>query len=305
VSSLRHQVTPGTGEPSLAAGVDAFLASADLAPTSLRAYRQTLDPLARELGTERTLPTIPLEHLEHAAHELWGGLSPATWNRNTAILKSFLRWSSPDGELPRGLRRQLARRRERADRTRAIPYVQLERLWSREGVPVREKTLWRMLYETAARASEILALDVEDLDLANKRARIRSKGGDIELVHFQSGAARLLPRLLAGRKYGPVFLSGRRAPAGTPSLDTCPVTGRARLSYRRAAAVFAEHTGGWTLHQLRHSALTHLAEAGESTVLLMAKSRHRSLRTLQRYARPGDGAVAALTARHDPGRRRQ
>ena len=38
--------------------------------------------------------------------------------------------------------------------------------------------------------------------------------------------------------------------------------------------------------------------------LLMAKSRHRSLRTLQRYARPGPDAVAALTAAHDSGRRR-
>ncbi|HWD69457.1 MAG TPA: hypothetical protein VG293_04640, partial [Solirubrobacteraceae bacterium] len=69
--------------------------------------------------------------------------------------------------------------------------------------------------------------------------------------------------------------------------------------------LFADHSGGWTLHQLRHSAITHLAEAGESTVLLMAKSRHRSLRTLQRYPRPGPEAVAALTARHDPHRRRR
>ena len=38
--------------------------------------------------------------------------------------------------------------------------------------------------------------------------------------------------------------------------------------------------------------------------LLMAKSRHRSLRTLQRYARPGPDAVAALTASHDPACRR-
>jgi hypothetical protein len=35
----------------------------------------------------------------------------------------------------------------------------------------------------------------------------------------------------------------------------------------------------------------------------MAKSRHRNLRTLQRYARPGPEAVAALTADHDPARR--
>jgi len=61
---------------------------------------------------------------------------------------------------------------------------------------------------------------------------------------------------------------------------------------------------GWTLHQFRHSALTHLAEDNVQLPLLMAKSRHRSLRTLQRYARPGPDAVAALTAAHDPARRR-
>ena len=37
----------------------------------------------------------------------------------------------------------------------------------------------------------------------------------------------------------------------------------------------------------------------------MAKSRHTSLRSLQRYARPGSEAVAKLTAEHDPERRRR
>jgi len=73
--------------------------------------------------------------------------------------------------------------------------------------------------------------------------------------------------------------------------------------YRRAAELLVAQTG-WTLHQFRHSALTHLAEADVQLPLLMAKSRHRSLRTLQRYARPGPDAVAALTAAHDTGRRR-
>jgi hypothetical protein len=37
----------------------------------------------------------------------------------------------------------------------------------------------------------------------------------------------------------------------------------------------------------------------------MAKSRHTSLRSLQKYARPGVDAVAKLTAEHDPARRRR
>jgi len=64
-------------------------------------------------------------------------------------------------------------------------------------------------------------------------------------------------------------------------------------------------SGGWTLHQLRHSAITHLAEGNVGLALLMAKSRHTSLRSLQRYARPSAEAVAALTAAHDPDRRRR
>jgi integrase len=66
------------------------------------------------------------------------------------------------------------RRPDPVDETRAIPQAEIERLLSRRDVPLRERTLWRMLYETAARASEILALNVEVLDLERRRAPIRS-----------------------------------------------------------------------------------------------------------------------------------
>lgn len=51
-----------------------------------------------------------------------------------------------------------------------------------------------MLYETAARVSDILALNVEDLDLEQRRAPVRSKGGDTEFVYWDTGTA---PRLAA------------------------------------------------------------------------------------------------------------
>jgi integrase/recombinase XerD len=181
-------------------------------------------------------------------------------------------------------------------------------LWRRGDLGMREKALWRFLYETAARATEALSIsNVEDLDLDNKRVRVRSKGGDTDWLHFQTGSARLLPRLIDERARGPPVLAdsapvAARAPA---AVDRCPDTRRARLSYRRAEALSCEASGGWTLHQLCHSALTHLAEQNVSLPLLMAKSRHTSLRSLQRYARPGPEAVGALTAATDPARRRR
>ena len=126
------------------------------------------------------------------------------------------------------------------------------------------------------------------------------------MVHFQSGSARLLCRLLAGRTKGPVFLAERApTPARTSAaVDVCPVTGRARLSYRRPAAFFSRYSGGWTLHQLRHSAFTHLADANVAALpLLMARAatkacgrssatpdRARRHGQADRGARPGSAA---------------
>ncbi|MFE1029971.1 hypothetical protein ACFW5I_36480 [Streptomyces sp. NPDC058818] len=156
----------------------------------------------------------------------------------------------------------------------------------------------------------------EDLYPQDKRGRITAKGGAAEWIHWQSGTAQLLPRLVARRTRGPLFLTDRKAPAGTPTLDVCPETGRVRLSYRRAEEIFEENTqlpasplaspddiedlGGWTLHRLRHSALTHDSEDGTSTPMLLARSRHASVRSLEWYARPGVDSVARHVAERDP-----
>lgn len=58
------------------------------------------------------------------------------------------------------------------------------------------------------------------------------KGGARDVIVWQTGTARLVPRLLTGRKTGPVFLTDRKA---RPSLALCvvhPTTKRAWLSYR-------------------------------------------------------------------------
>jgi integrase/recombinase XerD len=124
---------------------------------------------------------------------------------------------------------------------------------------LREHALWRVLYDCGATAGEVLALDADRLDLSGNRVRARPRLGlGLPGIEWQETTSQILRWLLAGRTYGPVFVTDRRAPAGTPAADTCPVTGRARMSYRRAAEIFTEMTRpldpagrGWTLHQLR------------------------------------------------------
>lgn len=289
---------------TLRGALDKFLSSSRCVnPNTRRGYAATLDKLADGIGANRPLASIAPDELAAALEDLWGQAAPATWNQRRAATASFLAWcaknSHPAPELPASLER----RPEHADETKAIPHAAIERLLTRRDIPLREKTLWRMLYETAARAGEILALNIEDLDLDAHRATVVSKGGAIEYVYWATGTARLLPRLIADRTHGPLFLSHRRpAPARRPpARDLCPDSGRARLGYDRARVLLDQHTSpgdglpGWDLHQWRHSAATTLGEKNTSLQLIMAKTRHRNPRTVMRYIKPGAEAVTEVT----------
>jgi len=92
----------------------------------------------------------------------------------------------------------------------------IDRLIARREIHLREKTLRRMLYETCARAEEILQVNIEYLDLAARSAPVKSKGAKprtrrrgashyehvLETVYWDAGTARLLPRLIRGRTRG-------------------------------------------------------------------------------------------------------
>jgi integrase len=300
---VREVVRVPGGTTTLQDAADAFLDHHELARSTRRVYRTSLASLVAGLGPATAVGELSGPMLAGWFGGRYAAAAPATWNRELATLRAAVGWWRRCDWLAVDPTGDLVRRRDHTDRTRALTRAQVDQLFARRDLPLRERALWRLLYETAARANELLALDVEDLDLANRRARVRSKGGAIEWVFWQTGSAQLLPRLLAGRTSGPVFLGRRRPPRAVAGLDLDPTSGRARLSYRRAAELFRMHTG-WTLHQLRHSALTHAAEDGTNLPLLLARSRHASVRSLEHYARPGPEAVARHLAETDPARRR-
>lgn len=299
----KARATKGS-EPSLRVAVDAFLSSSRCAnPNTRRAYTTVLERVLADLGDHRLLGKTSGEELASVLEAAWGGAGAATWNRNRAALSSWLSWCAKNRYPAPVLPPRVERRAEQVDETRSLPRAAIERQLSRRDLPLREKTLWRMLYETAARASEVLALEIEDLDLPGRRAKVVSKGGKTEWVYWTSGTAHLLPRLIRGRGRGPVFLSERRpGPARRPAArDLCPDTGRARLGYDRARILLDRYTG-WDLHQLRHSAATHLGEKNVELQTIMAKTRHRNPRSAMRYIRPGAETVAEVTDLLDLGR---
>jgi integrase len=302
----RGPVSVGLGE-----AVEGFLGGRDLAASTRVVYEVTLLMLQLDLPAGVAVAEITPAMLEQHLRVRYTSSAPATYNRNLATISSLFTWCAERDLIVRspakGLRRRKARRTIEAERQgRAIPLTELKALWGdTRHHSLRDRTYWAMLYDTAARADELLGLDIDHINQAERSAVIIAKGGSAEAIYWSSTTIRLLNGLLKGRTQGPLFVGDRkpRSHLAPAAADLDPISGRARLSYRRAEEIWKQASGGRTLHQLRHSRLTHLAEAGEDVTMLKAKSRHRSLRSLERYVNPGPAAVRDLTNRHDPNRR--
>ncbi|CRK55525.1 RNA polymerase sigma-70 factor, ECF subfamily [Alloactinosynnema sp. L-07] len=218
-----------------------FLARDDLDPHTIRSYGQTLRRLRLAIGDRLPLTSLTADAVARAFETAWGDAAAATWNRHRATVRSFGAWVSMD------IASGLDRRVETRPRTPPIDAAHLDALWARPDLRLRDRTLWRLLHESGAGVRTVLSIDVEHLDLDDRRARVAGTW-----VTWRAGTARLLPDLVAGRTSGPLFLADRRPAPARPVApgDLCPETGRGRLSYERAEYLFKQATGH-TLRQLK------------------------------------------------------
>jgi integrase len=229
-AALNLPASPG---PTLGAAIAAFLARPSLSPATARAYRQTLFRVRRTLGDRASLASLTADSFTGAVSSAWPSVSPRTWNRHLAAVRSFLAFA----EHP-SLASALAPQAVSPSRRDEVSTLVLP------DAPLREQVLWLLLRESAASIGAVLGLNVEDLDLPSRRSRTG--------IAWRDGTAELLPALIGTRTRGPLFLSDRRpAPARRPATaDLCPDTGRRRLSYERAEYLFKKATGH-RLSQLR------------------------------------------------------
>lgn len=314
MSTVRRLATGAAGA-TLREAITAYLTTLDH-PESVgtrRVYAATLRALRTTFGPDTPMTDFAestvIGELNTWFEHAWGQKAAATYNRNLDALRSAFAYWADQNWIAADPTRALRRRSRAPDRSKALARALIDELLTRDDLALRERVLWRMLYETAARTGEILALDVDDLDRRNRSARVARKGGAVDVVIWQTGTARLLPRLIGARTRGPLFLTDRVARVQLPPADLDPHTGQARLSYRRAAELFEHATaeipsGPWTLHQLRHSALTHAAEEGANTATLLAYSGHTSVASLARYTRLSPEALSRWQQTRDPTRRR-
>jgi integrase len=291
---------------ALGDAVDAYLANilggAERAGTR-RVFGRILGRMRDHFGQDLDVADVEAAEFASWFGEQWSGRAPSTYNTALDAVRSAARYWTDQRWIAADPSRMLARRKVAEDKSRALSRAEVERLLTNKKASLRDRTLWTMLYETAARSGEVLSLDVEDLDFGNHTAHVTRKGGARDTIVWQTGTANLLRRLLKGRTSGPIFVTERRARVQLPACDL-DADGHARLGYQQAELSFKKASGGATLHQLRHSALTHDAERGTSTPMLMARSGHTSTRSLVRYARVSVEALQRHQAETDPASRR-
>ncbi|MFE7464567.1 hypothetical protein ACFU6R_10730 [Streptomyces sp. NPDC057499] len=206
---------------------DAFLDSLT-DPNTVRNYGIALGKTAEHLGEGRPLAAVADDEIGGALELLWGSSAVNTWNARCGAVLSWTGWCAERGYDGPAVPAWAKRLPPPDSDTPVRSKMAIDRLIARRDVHPREKTLWRMLYETCARSEEILDVNIEDLDLAGRRAPVKSKGAKpkvrrrgtvradyvLETVFWDAGTARLLPRLLKGRTLGIQLHAGLQQPFG-------------------------------------------------------------------------------------------
>lgn len=149
----------------------------------------------------------------------------------------------------------------------------------------RDKAILETLYATGVRVSELVGLDVKDLDFSNGFARVRGKGKvEREVVLTAAGTRAILS-----------YFDARSAQGFEPGRDSAVfLNARAgRLSDRSVRRIL----DAWLLraalsrkvspHTLRHTFATHLLAGGADLRAIQELLGHKSLSTTQKYTHLG------------------
>ncbi|UYN84774.1 MAG: tyrosine-type recombinase/integrase [Microcella sp.] len=247
----------------------------------------------------------PLEwNLELLREWVWQqneqGLAASTLARRTSSVRGFTAWLArtgrTEGDAGARLRAPKGERRLPRVLTRTQIDGLLDDLEARalSGDPVawRDRAAVELLYASALRVSELVGLDLGDVDDQRRVVRVLGKGAKERVVPFGIPAQRAL------RDY----LEHGRPPLLTPDSGSALLLGprgrrvSTRAVYEVIARLLADlpGTGPSGPHTLRHTAATHLLDGGADLRAVQEILGHASLATTQVYTHVSAERLAAV-----------
>jgi integrase/recombinase XerD len=147
---------------------------------------------------------------------------------------------------------------------------------------LRDRALLELLYSTGARISEVVGLDVDDIDAGERTALLDGKGGKQRLVPVGRPALRALEVYLVRARPG-LAAKGRGTPAVFLNARGGRLSRQTAWQVLKTAAERAGITAVVSPHTLRHSFATHLLEGGADVRVVQELLGHASVTTTQVY----------------------
>jgi integrase/recombinase XerC len=292
---------------SLRDAVRAFLAflryNRNASAHTTRAYDSDLSQLLSFLAArDRCKPSeVPVSAFaqdgirDFLADQHHRGLSRASAGRRLAALRTFGRYLVREGTIGDDPTALIGAPRRDETLPAHLDAAEIDRLLASPDASTaagrRDRAILELFYASGLRLSELVDLDVPDLNLSSRIVRVRGKGGKERLVPFNRAAAEATRAMIADRgqmpsparalaRAGaharvrhPLFLNVRGGRLTTRSVD------RIVRRYVRAAAI----ARGISPHALRHTFATHLLQGGADLRAIQELLGHARISTTQRY----------------------
>jgi integrase/recombinase XerD len=289
--------------------IDAYLAYAlteeGLAPRSIEAYKRDLDDFARfvaQRGASRPAQVTRSSVTLYLVALRRRGRAPATVKRRAAAVRSFYKFLLREDALAQDPTLDLASPRLPRRLPKVLTVEEVERLLAAPDLStpqgVRDRAMLELLYGSGLRVSEVVALNLGDVDLSVELVRCLGKGSKERLVPVGSHAVRALrayqqtarPALAGGRVPSALFINRR---GGRLTRQGC-------WKLLRGHARRAGITRPLSPHVLRHSFATHLLERGADLRAVQEMLGHASLGTTQIYTHVARDRLRAVYAQAHP-----
>lgn len=245
---------------------------------TIRAYQQDLIAFFDFLK-DSDMSTVDTSVISYfVAFLMKYGLDTTTVARKLSSLKSFFKVLKRLGFVTENPADVIRTPKKKKHLPGFLTYEQIE-----EGMKIespRDSAMMEVLYSCGLRASELIGLDVDDVDLQKEEVRVMGKGGKERILPLGRRAREALVRYLQSRKppskhgaRSALFLNHRGDRLTTRSLQRI-----VRMYLIRVA-----RAGGTNPHVLRHTFATHLLERGADLRAVQELLGHVSLSTVQIY----------------------
>lgn len=261
-------------------------------PHTVKAYTRDLEEFLKFLK-DKSIPIAGADRLAIRSYLSFlreKNLSRASINRHISSIKTFFRFLMREELISQNPTAaiSLLKAEKKLPVFMSVKEITLliESLHSKDATGLRDRAMLEVLYSGGVRVSELVGLNLEDMDLLGGTARVKGKGKKKRIVLLGKKAIEALERYLGKRQE---FFRRRRKNILQEKNALFHDRWGGRLGPRSIQRLINKHVAGASLklkispHVFRHTFATHLLNAGADLKSVQDLLGHASLATTQIY----------------------